>query len=431
MKETLMKRTKIFGLAAAVTLLMMNGAVHAQDLKFDGYINSGAGLVSDNNEDNEAHLKAFGVDSEHHGYRFRLNGAYTNEAKNAGIKFRLQSQTNLDAASAAGYFSLPYALGWVSFLDNVINLSGGIIEDSTWSTGDFWLASDSVSHFAGLGTLLKITPVEGLIIGSGFYPINRNSGSSNNTLFTKNLTLPVAWYDAKYTLHGVYTMKDMFRVGLSFRTESATPGQGATPESSNIYGEFRFLGLKPLTAAVAAKFDWLGEDFDSKGDIIFSETFGYKISDELNLGLNAAQFLYNRKDANNDKVDMNPGLFFNLWGSYAIDKIVPRLDLVFFAGGRSRVAATTGNNLSNNNDNWARKDGFVNVAREKDEERDLSVFSVRPSVKFNLDGKTTFEIGDMINIDSGNYDGAYADSGDADKKSRLTNVFYIDFKWSF
>ena len=37
----------------------------------------------------------------------------------------------------------------------------------------------------------------------------------------------------------------------------------------------------------------------------------------------------------------------------------------------------------------------------------------------------------MVNYDFGNYDGAYKDSGDAMKKSLLTNVFYIDLRFSF
>jgi hypothetical protein len=67
----------------------------------------------------------------------------------------------------------------------------------------------------------------------------------------------------------------------------------------------------------------------------------------------------------------------------------------------------------------------------KDKDDDLSVFSVRPSVKINLDSRIFLEIGDMINIDFGNFDGAYKDSDDAKKKSLFTNVFYVDVKFSF
>jgi hypothetical protein len=102
-------KKKLFMFAALI--LVTSAFVFAQDIKFDGYLNSGLGVVFDDNEDHDPYIKAFGVDSESNGYRFRLNGSYQNEAKNAGAKFRLQSQQNL----AKGYLSLPYAYGWVGF----------------------------------------------------------------------------------------------------------------------------------------------------------------------------------------------------------------------------------------------------------------------------------------------------------------------------
>ena len=399
-------------LVITVLVTVISAAIYSQELKFDGYINSGLGFVFNDNKDEDFSLKAFGVDAEQNGYRFRLNGSYTNEAKTAGVKFRFQSQTRLDQV---GYLSLPYALGWVSFLDNMFTLNGGIIEDSTWSTGDFWLASDSVSDFAGLGALLKIVPIDDLALGFSAQTNGRAGGSGNNALARRTdveFRDPVVLWDARYTIHAAYTMKDVFRAGLSYRTEAEKIGTGT---SSKMYGEFRFLGVKDLTAVIAASLDNMGEDFDTTGNIILSETFAYKI-DSVNLGLNAVQFLYNRK------TDYNPGMFFNLWGSYALDNIVPRLDLVYFMGGRSNLATSAMT--------WHRK-GFTNAAVEKADEKDVSVISVRPSVKFNLDSKTHIEIGDMINYDFGNYDGAYKDSGDANKKSRLSNVFYVDAKWSF
>jgi len=415
-----MKNRKIAGLAVLLLLsVMMTAGLGAQELKFDGYINTGLGLVSDDNEDNDAYLKAFGIDAQHAGYRFRLNGSYANEAKNAGAKFRLQSQTN----SSAGYFSIPHAFGWVNFLENKISVNGGIVEDNSWQTGDFWLASDSVSHFVGLGALLKLTPLDGLVLGAGFYPMNRQSGSSNNVLANLPALGSNMVYDkANYTLHGAYTVKDKFRLGTSYRFKNEAGG-GDSQQSSVLYGEFRFLGVKNLTAVAAGRLDFVGEDFDEKGNIIISETLAYKASDALNLGLNAVQFLYNRMESG-DKVDYDPGLFFNIWGSYTMDNIIPRLDIVYFNGGRSKLVNR------GNTDAWDRY-GFTAVAGKKDVDDDRSVFSVRPSVKINLDSKTFIEIGDMINFDSGNAEGVYKDSKDAKKSSRLTNAFYIDLKWSF
>ena len=456
-----MRNRMIFGLAAVLALLFIATTAGAQELKFDGYINSGLGVVVDNADGSDPYLKAFGVDGESNGYRFRLNGSYTNEAKNAGARLRLQSQRNLTISSSAnlnvnvnkiydengdliddysgtgtasgnvtntyGYFSLAYAYGWVSFLDNMITLTGGIVDDGTYATADWWFNDDLGE---GLGMLLKVAPVDGLSLGIGAYTISQQSGGSNNILTVggnlpnfRDVTPKLA--QAKYTFNAAYTMPDTFRFGVSYRPQNRAAWVGSSAssiintsyedyanggnyESAQLITEFRFLGMKGLTAVVAGIFDKMN-DFSDNGTITLSETFGYKASDELNLGLNAVQFLYQN--------DNNASLLFNPWVSYAVSKdIIPRLDLVYFMGGQSKmVRADT---------QWERR-GFA-VVPSSDSDKVLSVFSARPSVKINLDSKTFVEIGDMINYDFGNYDNAYGD-----EKARLTNVFYVDMKFSF
>ena len=96
----LMKRLMVIAVLCAV----VSGVVFAQELKFDGYLNSGMGVVTNDKEGDDAYVKVFGVDSESNGYRFRLNGSYTNETKNVGAKFRLQGQRRMDQS---GYLSMP------------------------------------------------------------------------------------------------------------------------------------------------------------------------------------------------------------------------------------------------------------------------------------------------------------------------------------
>jgi len=431
-----MKSLKIFGLAAALLSTIGAGGLRAQELKFDGYVNSGLGVINTDSENSGAVLKAFGADSELNGYRLQVNGSYQNEAGNAGAKFRFQSQSSL----ANGYFSLPYAYGWVKFVNDIFYAAGGIVNDGTWATGDWWLFSERIDW--GLGALLKATPIKGLDLGLGAYVVNVQSGGNNNVLGTGSIKFEDVrpkFGDVKYTYSGAYTLPDVFRLAATFRWKnkagyddaSALVGYQGRDETSRLFGEFRFLGLKALTAVAAASFDKI-EDFDNNGNIIISETFAYKIED-LNIGLNAAQFLYSRKNA--AKPDKDPGLLFNLWGTYAIGNIVPRLDLAYFLGGQSTVGA--GNNT------WHRR-GFVNKTGTKDVEDDYSVFSIRPSVKFNLDSRTFVEIGDVINLDSANFNGYRKDGravvlthddptkillGDID--GRLSNVVYIDFKLTF
>jgi hypothetical protein len=434
-----MKSLRLLGLAAALLLSTVGvGGLGAQELKFDGYVNSGLGVVSTDIEDSDTFLKAFGVDSQQNGYRFQLNGSYQNEAGNAGVRLRLQSQATL----ANGYFSLPYVYGWLKFVNDIFYAAAGIVNDGTWATADWWLSGDRIDW--GLGALLKATPVKGLDLGFGAYVVNVQAGGNNQILGDGKInfaTVRPKIGDVKYTYSAAYTLPDVFRVGATFRwknkagydANSALDGYQGRDESGRLIGEFRYLGVKDLTAVAAASFDKL-EDFDNSGNVILSETFAYKL-DSLNFGLNATQFLYNRKaDA---KPDKDLGLLFNLWGSYAFGGIVPRLDLAYFLGGQSSLGG-------NGNNTWGRTaTGFASKLGTADVDDDYSVFTIRPSVKFNLNGRTFIEIGDSINFDSANFD-AYRKDGRAlsaatatteavtgDTKSRLSNVFYIDFKWSF
>jgi hypothetical protein len=441
-----MKGKKMIVLTALLLAIFATTVSYAQELKFDGYLNSGLGVVIDNNEDHDPYLKAFGVDSESNGFRFRLNGSYTNDAKNAGAKFRLQGQRRIDQA---GYLSMPYLYGWMSFLENKITLTGGLVDDGTWTSADWWWNDDAGE---GLGLLLKVEPVKGLTLGLGAYTISQQSGGGNNWLQYTPISYDSAadkWTagtnrlpnfgeitpkaeDVKYVVNAAYTMPDTFRLGVIFRTKNKAGWTGTRylenddydysgrEESMFLQTELRILAVKNLTAVIVGTFDKL-EKFNKRGNMMFSETFGYKM-DNLNIGLNAVQFLYNRTDASDVKIDYNPGLLFNPWVSYTIDKIVPRLDLVYFMGGQSKTA--------NGNNQWERR-GFANAAKAKNADDDYSVFSARPSVKINLDSKTFLEIGDMINYDMAAKDGAYKDSSDANKNTLFSNVFYIDVKFSF
>jgi hypothetical protein len=216
-------------------------------------------------------------------------------------------------------------------------------------------------------------------------------------------------------------MKDIFRLGFSFRTKNRAGWYTATvaeddyaysgrQESSALYAELRLFLIKNLTAVIVGYFDYL-EDFGDKGNMVFSETFAYKVNSELNIGLDAVQFIYNRPD------DMDPGLLFRLWGSYAIGNVIPRLDLVYFMGGKSQIGG----------DNTYHRRGFAPAAGKKGVDDDYSVISARPSIRINLDGRTHIEIGDMVNYDSANVKVA----GWNDEKSRISNVAYVDMKWSF
>ena len=432
-----MKNKLILGLA--VLLLSTSGAVvYAQNLKFDGYFNTGLGVVYSESNDADTVLKAFGTDSEQNGFRFRLNGSFSTDAGMAGLKFRFQSQSRMDQG---GYFSLPYVYGWINLFEDILYMAAGLVDDSTWQTRDWWI-NDDVGE--GLGLLIRVQPIPGLYLGTGAYIISQQAGASNNILsfggyLPSFSSITPKIQDAKYTFGASYTManiignnlEEFFSLGAAFRMKNKAGWNGTIDidrlgyiydgrqESAQLTGEFRFLKLRRLTAIMAFSLDKL-ENFAAQGDTVISQTFAYEFN-RFTLGLNAVEFIYNREDPLGKKLLYYPGLLFNLWASYTYIILDSRLDLVYFWGGRSRVGGTESNM-------WHRK-GFIN--QDPDNTHILSVFCVRPSVKLNLLSRAFIEIGNMFNYDYGNYDAAYGDSGDLKKRSRISNVFYIDLRWSF
>jgi len=400
---------KLFFMTVAMCLL--TSAVYAQ-LTFGGYFNSGLGLTMVG--DNDPQIKAFGVDSDSNGYRLRLNGSYQNEARTAGFRLRLQSQRTITPSTSSAadhthsingiFLSIPFAYGFMNFFDNKLSVLGGIVDDGAWQTADWWFNEDLGE---GLGALLKVNPIDGLVFGAGIYINSQLGGGANNVL-----ALPINQIinigDAKYVFSASYTMKDTFYLGGSFRTENAAGGATRFQESMAVMGDLRILAVSPLTAVVAFEINNL-QDFANTGTMIFSETFAFKITDDLTLGLNAVQFIYQN--------DNDPGFLFNLWGSYAFGNIIPRLDLVYFINGHSNDARTAAANPQYHRRGYAARSDAA----------EHSVFSARPSVRINLDNRTHLEIGNVTHIDFA----AAAQSFWGNKDSRLSNIFYIDLRWSF
>jgi hypothetical protein len=417
----------------------------AQDFKLDGYFNSGVGIISTSTKLPDTDVTGtkaekfkivpFGVEAGQPGYRFRLNGSYTNEGGTVGAKFRFQAQSNFEA----GAFSLPYAYGWFSFLDKIFTVSGGLVDDGTWSSGGAILNADVDE---GLGVLLKINPVSGLNLGAGAYVISPQGGGSNNVLVipagesggsTKFSDIDIPANRLKYVFSAGYTMPDTFKAVLSFRTKNQTGDtvsryaaadaeKFASSETAKLVFGAHLLAVKNLTAVIEAEVDKLestGVDKD-KNNIDFNlyETLGYKINN-LAFGLNAVQYFKSEKD-----VDHDIGLHFNPWVSYAIGIIVPRLDLNYFLAGKALTSSGT-NPLPGSS---YHRGVFAYADNGKTD--NVSVFALRPSAKFNIDKNTAFEVGDLIAFSMGP-DGAFGDANDAAKSSNFNNVFYVDFTWKF
>jgi hypothetical protein len=462
-----MRKPGIVAAVLAAGVIAVSGA-QAQEIGFDGYVNTGIGVlwtdakVADGTGTKAAGIRAvpFGVDSGQAGYRFRLNGSYTSGDGNTGAKIRLQAQRTF----AAGVFSIPYAYGWASFFNKVLTVNGGLVDDSAWATKSP-LHGDDLGE--GLGILIKVSPIDGLTLEVGAYAISQQGGGSNNALVVPagkaSSTTPVKGADSsgneitvnlpaspitdfskvdigpdrlKYTFNVGYTLPELLKVNLSFRTANQAGNavsryddadqekfDGAGETSALIFGA-QVLAVKDLTAAVEAVADKLedtGKDKDLDDiNVDLYETLAYKLGD-LSVGLNAAQNIRVSKDSAGDDEDHSLGVHINPWVSYAIGNIVPRLDLNYYLAGTA--LATGGDTVG------SAYHRTVFAYKDRKGEDDVSVIAIRPSVKFNV-GKGVIELGDLIALASGP-DKFFADADDTAKNSNFTNVFYVDFKWSF
>jgi hypothetical protein len=399
----------------AVLLVFTAGlGLFAQELKFDGYLNSGLGVAStsaDTGTGPNPYITAFGVDSWQPGYRFRLNGSYTNEAGTAGARLRFQSQAKTLSAGTPATdlglsFSIPYAYGWVKFFENVLTLSAGIVDDGTWATGGALIARAGDDQGEGVGALVKITPIAGLDIGLGAYVIGTKGGGDNQVL-TRSLASQEELTDARYTFNLGFTLPDLFKITATLRTENdsnRTPPAGSRQSTRGIVG-VRILAVPGLTALVEGELDKL-QNFSDTGTISIYETLGYKLG-IIGVGLNAAQHI-------SQATDTDPGFEFAPWVDFALGTFVPRLDLVYFLGGKRGFSTTAPENYNR-----------INFGPNYD--GDTDVISARPSVKIVIDPKTFVEVGDVVYLEN-NFTGS-----DARPTNPwvLSNVFYVDFKWSF
>ena len=359
-----------------LTIVSVTTFCFTQELKFDGYLNSGFGWWISDKDGEDTLFQIYGVDSERNIGRFRLNGAFTNEKATGGLNFRIQAQHNGTTTesniAAANALSLAFGYAWIKPF-SMLTIKCGLVDDGTWATGDVIYADDQGE---GVGILLRLTPIKGLDFGAGGYAASYNSGSHNNFLGvpTKYQQKPDEF---KYTFNAAYTMDKGFRLMLSGRLKNETGGDSAQQTAHGL-AELRILAVPNLTAVVVGELDNL-DDFSDSGKINFYETIGYKVKD-LSFGLNAAQYI--SKMAGND----DPGLRFNPWISYAFNdgKIVPRLDAVYFFGGRSGGSSA----------DYGK--GYHRKSFTADYDKDTFVVSARPSVKFNLDSRTVLEFGDSF-----------------------------------
>jgi hypothetical protein len=381
-------------------ILAVAGGAFAQGWAFTGYADTGIGIFF--RQDEGARAKLVSRDAGVDGNRVQFAGAYTAEAKDYGFSFRLRSENG-------GSPSLNYGYGWLSGLGGIVTGYAGVIDNDLAgiNTGD--LIFDGRGG-EGLGLYTVIKPISVLSVGFGAF------GTNTDTIWPQQL---------KYSGGLAVTLPDLAKFVVSFRNANKVGTVGTTTfeteagigNDAQVAAGVNILAVQGLKASVAGVLNRV-EEFGDLGVIRIFETAEYTAIQNLTVGLGLWEAFVTGGDAK-DAFKLNygddPSLSFRAWVyvSYGLldGKIVPRLDVNYLMGG-----------YWDNEDRIHFDDRFNPNFDSK-----ANLFSIRPSVGFQVTKNAWFELGYIANKYMGDHT-VYNATGD---KERLNHALYADIKVSW
>lgn len=251
--------------------------------------------------------------------RFDLDGTYKNG--DMGANFRLREET----LTGAPVFKWAYV--WANYLDNLVTLKAGNIDDAVWKTeGDVGFEASS-----GTGVQVLVMPVKGLNVGVKANVFTADNGAALTTQqFLNELAFGTCYKSDLFNFQGAYkldsdaddnkatatTTYTMTPVAGSTTTYTATSKTTTTYDDTNakkhdkLYFGVNYKGVKGLTAIGEAQFENLG-GYSDIGKATFDETLAYAVTDPITVNLLAYQILSNVTDAK-PSFNFKPGVDYKL-----------------------------------------------------------------------------------------------------------------------
>ena len=313
-----MKKALVGFLILAVSAGIFAQEEKEQGLKLGGALKTGIQFQTSNEKDAagdelyEPSIRMYNDDADKE-TRFDLNGAFTKD--NYGVVFRLRTNTVLSGPEV----EVHQAYVWGDFLNQIINVKVGKIDDSAWNTD-----GDEDFHYStGNGLRLEVKPIEGLNVGLF---LNGPNGDAINTawqngnkfaldpqydnstptpqfthstfLLAKEFLLETS-FGAKYESDAFYVAGGLRIDGKADGLETIEFDAGTTNDyvtddydkGLGAYVGFGISAVENLTAVVEAKFSNLGK-YAEYGWIWVNETLGYAITEQLEVGLVMHQYLF-------------------------------------------------------------------------------------------------------------------------------------------
>jgi hypothetical protein len=134
-------------------ILAVAGGVFAQDLKIGGKIFTGLRFQKVDSSANPT--VGLNNDDDDYPARWELTGDFTTE--NYGAKFGLRND-NFTAFNNIGIYN---AYVWADFLQDIVNVKFGLIDDSVWATE----GTEGFHNSTGGGLRVELKPLTGLNVG--------------------------------------------------------------------------------------------------------------------------------------------------------------------------------------------------------------------------------------------------------------------------
>jgi hypothetical protein len=340
-------------------ILAIAGGLFAQGLEWSGAVKTGLQIKADDGNNGEDIAVTFRSDDADSTFRFDLNGKYTKD--NYGVVFGLRFEPALfigldfiganpprdpdqrDIGSALSGIAYN-AYGWATFVNDIIKLSAGVIDDGVWKTGG--LEDYGIS---GTGLRLEIAPITGLNFGFMLKAADFNMTIKeflSETAFGAKYSSDLFWVAAGLTLDGTAdeldTDPDLKWTGSNAIPDpldpTAIPDYKDSDHGLDFQAGVGVTALPGLTVSVEAKARNASK-FNDYGQFILDEKVSYKLlEDKLEVGLKAYQFFWAKDGSkhyslerlpqyeNDEDLSLKPYLTFTPYLAY---DVLPSLNAGF------------------------------------------------------------------------------------------------------